>query len=292
VHSSRHRTAISQCKSCAPTHSLRLRYAMPHATRVLTVDRELLTTSHVMNRRPENASTLSSRAPAFLLATALIGGGAFAVFHTDSSASADGKSTPVAEARGGGADDPTTPPPLAENTMGALPPGHPSIAASSNDMSGAPTSTDAPQGQFWVAPPTWKMLPNPSTMRLATYRIPRADGDTQDTDLSVVQAGGTTDANIDRWLGQFDQAGKDTRTVKVVHGMKVTIVEVQGSYLGGGMTADNKPTSNPGWALLAAIVETPGTPTFFKMVGPAKSVVAARPAFGALLASVTSPPAQ
>jgi hypothetical protein len=250
-----------------------------------------------MNRRPEKVSTLASRAPALLLAAALIGGGAFAVFHTDSSASPEGKSTPVAEARGGGADDPTTPPPLPENTMGALPPGHPSIAASgsdmpsSNDMSGAPTNADGPS-PFWVAPPTWKMLPNPSTMRLATYRIPRAAGDTQDTDLSVVQAGGTTDANIDRWLGQFDQAGKDTRTVRVVHGMKVTIVEVQGNYLGGGMTADNKPASNPGWALLAAIVETPGIPTFFKMVGPAKSVAAARPAFGALLASVTPPPPQ
>ncbi len=244
-----------------------------------------------MNRRSEKVSTLSSRTPAFLLAAALVGGGAFAVFHTDSSASADGKSAPIAEARGGGADDPMTPPPVAESSMGALPPGHPSIAAASNDMGGAPTNADAP-APFWTAPPTWKMLPNPSTMRLATYRVPRADGDTQYTDLSVVQAGGTTDANIDRWLGQFDQAGKDTRTIKTVHGMKVTVVEVQGTYLGGGMTADNKPATSPGFALLAAIVETPGTPTFFKMVGPAKSVAAARPAFGALLASVTPPPPQ
>jgi hypothetical protein len=247
-----------------------------------------------MNPRSEKTSTLSSRTPAFLLAAALIGGGAFAVFHNDSSASAEATATPpVVEARGGGAADPVTPPPLPESSMGALPPGHPSIAAAGNDMNGAPMAANAPAGaQFWTAPPDWKQLPNPSTMRLATYRIPRASGDTQDTDLSVVQAGGTADANIDRWLGQFDQAGKDTRTVKTVHGMKVTIVEVQGTYLGGGMMADNQPTSNPGWALLAAIVETPGMPTFFKMVGPAKSVAAARPAFGALLASVTPPAPQ
>src|SRR5665213_1722504 len=221
-----------------------------------------------MDHRPEKVSTLSSRAPALLLATALIGGGAFAVFHTDSAASAEGNGAPIAEAHGGSDDPTTTPPPLPENAMSALPPGHPSIAQSGTDMNGAPSVADAPpSAQFWVAPPTWKIVPNPSTMRLATYRIPRAEGDTQDTDLSVVQAGGTTDANIDRWLGQFDQAGKDTRTVKVIHGMKITVVEVQGAYLGGGMTADNKPVSNPGWALLAAIVETPGTPTFFKMVG-------------------------
>jgi hypothetical protein len=244
-----------------------------------------------MDRTAKKASTFASRTPAIALAAALVGGGAFAVLHTDSSASAEQKSVPIAEARGGGADDPVTPPPLAESAMGALPPGHPSIAASNSDMSGAPTSDDAP-APFWTAPPAWKMLPNPSTMRLATYRIPRADGDTQDTDLSVVQAGGTTDANIDRWLGQFDQAGKDTRAVKTVHGMKVTVVEVQGTYLGGGMTADNKTATSPGFALLAAIVETPGTPTFFKMVGPAKSVAAARPAFNALIASVTPPPPQ
>jgi hypothetical protein len=246
-----------------------------------------------MNRRTEKNSPPPSRIPAFLLAAALIGGGAFAVFRTDASASSDGKSAPTAEARGGGADDPTMPSPMPESSMGTLPPGHPSIAPGNDMSTGQMQQADAPPGtQFWVAPPTWKSLPNPSTMRLATYRIPRADGDTQDTDLSVVQAGGTADANIDRWLGQFDQAGKDTRTVKTVHGMKVTIVEVQGTYLGGGMMADNKPSSSPGFALLAAIVETPGTPTFFKMVGPAKSVAAARPAFATLIASVTPPPPQ
>jgi hypothetical protein len=247
-----------------------------------------------MKSRSKTASIFSSRAPAFLLAAGLIGGGAFAVFHTDSAAKAEDKASPIADPRSSVDDSlPMTAPGFAGNTTGALPPGHPSIAGSSNDMSGVPPMADTPKpAQFWVVPPTWKALPNPSTMRLATYRIPRAEGDTQDTDLSVVQAGGTADANIDRWLGQFDRAGKDTRTIKIVRGMRVTIVEVQGAYLGGGMTADNQPASNPEWALLAAIVETPGTPTFFKMVGPVKSVAAARTAFGALLASVTSPSSQ
>ena len=124
-------------------------------------------------------------------------------------------------------------------------------------------------------------------MRLATYRIPRAAGDTEDTDLSVVRAGGTPEANIERWVGQFDNAGKDVRTVKLVHGLKVTIVEVKGAFLGGGMTADNTPSSHPGWALLGAIVEARDMPYFFKMTGPAKSVAAARPAFDALIASAT-----
>ena len=239
-------------------------------------------------------SKLSSRTPAFLLAAGLIGGGAFAVFHTGAAANAEEKMAPIAETHST-ADDPLpmTAPGFAGDSTGALPPGHPPIAGSSNDMAGGSATDTTPKpAQFWTAPPTWKSLPNPSAMRLATYRIPRAVGDSQDTDLSVVQAGGTADANIQRWLGQFDQAGKETQTIKVVRGMKVTIIEVQGAYLGGGMTADNQPAALPGYALLAAIVETPGTPTFFKMVGPVKSVAAARPAFGALLASVTSPAAQ
>jgi len=144
----------------------------------------------------------------------------------------------------------------------------------------------SPPAITWTAPAAWKTSPNPSTMRLATYRVPRAPGDTEDTELSVVRAGGTTDANIERWLGQFDDAGRDTRTARILHGMTTTVVEVHGTFT-GGMAMGTAPASHPGWALLAAVVETPGSPYFFKMTGPTRSVTAAHGAFDALLASVT-----
>ncbi len=196
-------------------------------------------------------------------------------------------------------------PPLPEGTdtdPSTLPPGHPPIgggspfdailgpstARASNDLAAAASLT-------WTAPASFLVAPNPSTMRLATYAIPRAAGDADATELSVVQAGGSTDANIERWLGQFDDAGKETRVVQQIAGMKVTVVEVHGTFQGGGMAmgaaAMNAkgpaPQAHTKWALLAAIVEAPGSPYFFKMVGPQKSVAAARAPFDALVASIT-----
>lgn len=136
----------------------------------------------------------------------------------------------------------------------------------------------------WKVPDKWRTAPNPSTMRLATYKIPAAAG-AEEAEMSVARAGGSVDDNIERWVGQFENAGKEARTVKKVHGVKVTIVELGGTYLGGG-TMGGAPASHAGWALLAAIMETSGSPYFFKLTGPAATVKAARPAFDALVDSI------
>lgn len=102
------------------------------------------------------------------------------------------------------------------------------------------------------------------------------------------QAGGSVDANVDRWIGQFGADANKTakRTKKKIAGFDVTVVEVEGTFAGGmmGMKSDRGPSE--GWALLGAIVETPGMPHFFKMTGPAKSVRAARAELDELLASL------
>jgi hypothetical protein len=121
-------------------------------------------------------------------------------------------------------------------------------------------------------------------MRIATYRVPGA-GDDQSAEMSVARAGGTIDANIQRWIDQFDQAGQDTRTEKTIRGLNVTIVEVAGTYLGGGMPGAPS-SAHPGWALLAAIVQTPGSPYFFKLIGPAATLRAARSRFNSLIDSI------
>ncbi len=177
----------------------------------------------------------------------------------------------------------------------ALPPGHPAIGAAGSNTSGMgmgsagaamPLPGDEPATLRWTAPATWKVLPNPSTMRLATYGVPHAAGDSEDTEVSVSRAGGTADANIERWLGQFDNRGKETRTESTRKGLKVTVVDVSGTFLGGGMTPGAAPASHPGWSLLAAIVEGSGTPYFVKITGPAATVRSARPGLDALLASL------
>jgi hypothetical protein len=144
---------------------------------------------------------------------------------------------------------------------------------------------DEPAAIEWTVPAAWHTMPNPSSMRLATYSVPRAPGDPADADVSVTRAGGDTASNIERWTGQFAGAEPPKPSVHTAHGLEVTVVEIQGVYT-NGMSPGAKP--QPGWALLAAIVKTPGMPYFFKMTGPAATVHAARGAFTAMIDGIHS----
>jgi len=70
-----------------------------------------------------------------------------------------------------------------------------------------------------------------------------------------------------------------------VHGLTVTLVEIDGTYAPGAMGAgDNTPHSH--WSLSGAIVETPAGSYFFKMLGPTAKVASAHDSFEALVNSI------
>lgn len=124
-------------------------------------------------------------------------------------------------------------------------------------------------------------------MRLATYRIPRAAGDPVDGDLSVSRAGGTVAMNVQRWSSQFERRATTSRRQEEIAGLAVHIVEIQGDYR-DGVPGVPGPQAGPkkGWAMLAAIVETDESPTFFKLTGPEKTIAQARPEFEAMIAGL------
>ncbi len=139
----------------------------------------------------------------------------------------------------------------------------------------------------WTVPSSWQQVPNPSPMRIATYRIgsPTATGDV--AEMSVSRAGGTAEANVQRWVGQFEDASTPKHGEKTPHGVKVTIVEVSGTYSTGSMMMPpTAPTKHPGYTLLGAIAETGnGSPYFFKLVGPTATVAKAHGEFEAFVDS-------
>jgi len=98
--------------------------------------------------------------------------------------------------------------------------------------------------------------------------------------MTVMGAGGSVEANIERWYGQFAQpdgsSTKDKATTKKlkVAGRDVTIVDVAGTYKDspGGPFAGGKTIERPGYRMLAAIVEGPGGSYFLKFYGPAATV--------------------
>ena len=170
--------------------------------------------------------------------------------------------------------------------MGQLPPDHPPMGAGSGMGMGMGAPAADP-GITWTAPASWQKAQNPSAMRLATYKIPRAAGDAEDGDLSIMQAGGSLEMNIERWAKQFSPpADASKRKEKQVGGVKVTIVEMTGAFTAGGMGMGGPNAgTKPGFAMLAAIAETQ-MPTFFKLTGPEKTVMAAKADFEKMVDSL------
>lgn len=158
----------------------------------------------------------------------------------------------------------------------------------------APTAATAPAARpggaiTWDAPASFAKVEHPSSMRKATYHAPKVGSDTEPPELAVTVVGGSIDANIDRWVGQFDPGAKETltRSTRKVGAHEVTLVEMRGTFQGGGPMMGGAAAAGPkaGWALLAAIVPDGDMSWFFKMTGPEASVTAARADFDALVAS-------
>jgi hypothetical protein len=155
-------------------------------------------------------------------------------------------------------------------------------APSAPPASSSPAS--AGKDVTWSAPAKWATMPNASAMRKATYKIPRAGDDKEDGEISVIAASGGVDANVQRWAGQFGGAKPKTET-RTPNGLKVTIVEMHGTYAGGmpGMGGSGAPKDH--YMLLGAIVDQGDTQWFFKGTGPEKTMTAAKPDFDAFVAS-------
>jgi hypothetical protein len=157
-----------------------------------------------------------------------------------------------------------------------------------NELLGQATGSTA--GLHWSVPKRWEPQ-GQRPMRAATYAVPPAEGEPEAGECAVFyfgnDQGGSIDANIDRWVGQFDHASGVDRGTKDVNGMKVTTVKISGSYLApsGPMMMPSAKKDN--FKLLGAIVEGPQGSLFFKFTGPAKTVDASAPEFDALVGSLS-----
>ncbi|MFN0111264.1 MAG: hypothetical protein ACKVZH_20565 [Blastocatellia bacterium] len=153
------------------------------------------------------------------------------------------------------------------------------------------SSSSAPEVS-WTAPLGWESKP-PSQMRAATYIVPAAKGDSEGGECAVFdKIGGGVQANIDRWIGQFEQADGSSSAAKAkqkketINGLPVTTVDLTGTFAGGGMAMGQPATKKPDYRLLGAIVEAPSGEVFFKLTGPAKTIAAAQADFQAMLKSI------
>jgi hypothetical protein len=146
-------------------------------------------------------------------------------------------------------------------------------------------------GLHWTAPPGWK-AEAAQPMRAATYTIAPAPGDKASGECGVyffgAGQGGSVDANLDRWKGQFRGPGGKPAAAHVARrtagGLTITTIDTSGDYSGmGGPLASARAVA--GYRLLGAIVEGRGGNLFIKFTGPTRTVAANAQKFQQLLAS-------
>jgi hypothetical protein len=160
----------------------------------------------------------------------------------------------------------------------------------------APVPTEPPQagGLTWTAPEVFLRRAPKSQMRVAEYGLKGAPLAELGVFYFGADQGGSVEANMTRWVGQFTQAdGSETkakRSERKVKGIDVSLVEATGMFAGGmGMPGAPQPTAQPDAMLLGAIAKGPQGSVFFKLTGPRAELEQARPAFDGLIDSLTSP---
>lgn len=128
----------------------------------------------------------------------------------------------------------------------------------------------------------WKSVAPNTPMRKAQFSLPHVGDDPEDAELAVFHfgmgQGGSVESNLQRWYGQFTQPDSSSSAEKartsqaIVDGMNVTMVDLSGTYTGSMMPGMGEEVNKPSFRMLAAVLESPHGPYFFKLVGPEKTV--------------------
>lgn len=195
---------------------------------------------------------------------------------------------------------PTTPPsappaagpgelPAGHPPIGGLPSGHPPL-----EESAPKPAARAALPLTWTVPEGWTSETPSSSMRVAQFH-PGGEGAGDVRCIVFGGIGGSNEENIERWVAQFAQPdGSDPASqAKFTHdehdGVKVTRVDVAGTFTGQMMAGVGDPVNAEDWRFLGAIAEGHGARVFLTFRGPRAVIDPAEAGFDALLASFRGP---
>ncbi|MFM7920913.1 MAG: hypothetical protein ACKPJJ_11855 [Planctomycetaceae bacterium] len=129
-------------------------------------------------------------------------------------------------------------------------------------------------------PKSWSASDQQSQMRLATYFIPPVAGDKDKGELAIstfAGGGGGIAPNLQRWISQFDAAGRKAAVKKGKAGAnEYYVADITGTYqksVGPPILRKTEPA--PGYRMLGVIVVLPSEEVYFlKLTGPDATVKA------------------
>ncbi len=142
-----------------------------------------------------------------------------------------------------------------------------------------------------AVPAAWKPLATPGMMRQAQLTVPKAEGDTDDADVSVFifKGAGSAEQNLERQRKRFDPAPGKDKVEETLGKLKVGEAEaiyqdVKGQFKKKPFPMAEKFTLMPGWRQLYVLFDTKdGQQAYVWLVGPEKTVEANKAGFEAWL---------
>lgn len=157
-------------------------------------------------------------------------------------------------------------------------------AEGTNASGGAKGTVVELDGLKSTTPADWKEEKVTSKLRMAQFRLPRADGDPADAELVIFYfekgGGGTVDANLKRWKDKFlAPSGKTADDIAKVEKYKVGSVniielDIKGTYLYKNPPFDPnaKTEKRADYRMIGIIFESPNGPYFITLTGPARTI--------------------
>jgi len=131
----------------------------------------------------------------------------------------------------------------------------------------AGSSTVSVSGLVFEIPEGWQSVAPSNQMRAAELKVGNCVA-------AISVAGGAVEDNVRRWEDQFVDDRGDANPAKVseenFNGIEMTLVELDGTFLDGGMTGLR--VERPGYAMLGAIIPQGRSSLFIKMTGPADEI--------------------
>lgn len=144
-----------------------------------------------------------------------------------------------------------------------------------------------------TVPQGWQRRTPAISMIEYEFSVPAVTGDPRDGRVTFMAAGGSVEANIQRWINQFEhpqgQPASDhvkQETLEIA-GTRVHFVDITGTYMesSGPMMGNAVPREN--YRMLGAVIESQdGLSYFIKFYGPEKTVAANAEAFRKMIESL------
>jgi len=141
-----------------------------------------------------------------------------------------------------------------------------------------------------VAPKSWEKKTPRFRIIQYEFSVPGPDKETPAARITIMGAGGSIDANIDRWKTQFSKVGTFKRKEAKIKGQTVTTVDLRGTYRDrpGGPFSGAPEKLRPDYRMLGVIIATKHRGQYFiKLIGPERTLAKQDEAIEAMLKTLT-----